>query len=92
MSDRAMKKETDLLTEADTRTSVEGCEDERIRSHIFAHSLVDEPVRVEVVGCRLQRISDADLVGCQTPEVRTSRAPKVLATMHVPERIRNAER
>jgi len=43
-----------LLAQADSRTGIEWKENEWIRSKVFFQSLVEETVRIELVGCALR--------------------------------------
>ena len=77
----------ELLPEADARARVEGQEDERVRREVLVQSLVEEAVRVELLGC-------ADVVRGGvvrwSAEDCTVGPPEFLAAVHALHRVRNA--
>ena len=52
--DGRVSPQTDLLSEADSRATIEWQEDERVGSEIFSKPFVQETFRIEVMSCELR--------------------------------------
>ena len=83
----SLQEQLYLLSKADTRPRIEGQEDEWVRREVLVQPLVEEAVRVELLGC-----GDVVRGGVVrwSAEDCTVGPPEFLAAVHALHRVRNA--